>query len=411
MQIHTATTLEDVRQIDEFLEDATWDHARGFLEAAAGGPHADHLRWMEEDGQPVACVQVFLHRYPIGRATLGMCLPEYPFVPPALRGRGHFKRLMADLFGWCRENGCPLVYSHGRKGLYTGLGYAPCYHHCMVLIRTADACRVLSPLEARVPTPDEVAAHAEALRRSHPLGRGLQCRDEDWTPDPAQCRFVLADGGLMGSAVIADTREGDTALTVTDARAAGSRAAASLLKAVAAQAESAGFGWLKLNCRRDDPLARMAVLAGGELRWSAGQERNWTDEGEDVDGFYLTDLRLALEQLLPELQARRQAFAGDAPSALRLVADDQTASLWLDGDVVLLNGEAPSAPAVRLPRKAMTQAVMGYAAPSELALLRPGCEVPPDCAGVADAIFPAREPHLIHENMAFAGMDELGLVP
>jgi hypothetical protein len=359
----------------------------------------------------VACVQVFLHQYAIGRATLGMCLPEYPFVPPPLRGRGHFTRLMADLFGWCRENGYPLVYSHGRKGLYTGLGYAPCYHHCMVLIRTADALRVRSPLDALTATAEEVAAHAPFLRRPHPLGRGWQCRDEDWTPEPASCRFVLNGDALLAFAVVQDRRETDTALTVSDAWAAGSAAGAALLATAASEARSAGLDWLKLNCGRSDPLARMAVLAGGELRWSAGQERNWTDEGEDVDAFYLTDLRLALGQLLPELQARRQAFTGNAPPALRLVMDDESVGLSLSGAPVLLNGEAEAAPAVRLPRKAMTQAMMGYAVPTDLVLLHDGCEIPEDCARLVDALFSAREPHLVHENMAFAQMDELGLVP
>ena len=87
METHTARTLDEGRDVAEFLDDKTWEHAREFLRAAPADPFADHLRWMEEGGRPVACVQVFLHRYPIGCAEVGMCLPEYPFVPPELRGR------------------------------------------------------------------------------------------------------------------------------------------------------------------------------------------------------------------------------------------------------------------------------------------------------------------------------------
>lgn len=103
MQVHIAKTIEDVRDVKELAEQETWAHARGFLAGAPTDPFADHLRWLEDDGRPVACVQVFLHQYAIGRAQMGMCLPEYPFVPPDRRGRGYFKRLMVDALFPARE--------------------------------------------------------------------------------------------------------------------------------------------------------------------------------------------------------------------------------------------------------------------------------------------------------------------
>jgi GNAT superfamily N-acetyltransferase len=430
MLIHTARSIDDVQDVKEFFGDETWDHARRFLEGAPDDPFADHLRWMEENGRPIACVQVFLHQYPIGRAHVGMCLPEYPFVPPELRGRSHFRRLMADLFEWLRGNGYPLAYSHGRKGLYTSIGYAPCMHHCTVLIRVDDALRPRASRRAEHATDEDVDANERAFRRPFPLGRGLQCRDEGWRPDPECVRLIRRSDGsgisafaVTGQVVSGRKEDGtgwagfrpadkDGVLTVTDIWARSIRAAAALLRTVAEEAADAGFRWIKINCRRTDPLARIAVLTGGELRWSAAQERSWTDEAEDVDAFYLTDLRLALEQLLPELNRRWSGFGGRVPSALRLVMEEEEqVTVELGPEVALADSRDDGTPCMRLPREAMTRAVMGYAKPTELSLLHAGCRLPPECRAAADALFPAREPHLIHEGRAFATPDQLGLVP
>jgi hypothetical protein len=166
-----------------------------------------------------------------------------------------------------------------------------------------------------------------------------------------------------------------------------------------------------LNGRRDDPLARVAVLAGGELRWSAAQERDHTQEGEDVDAFYLADLRLALEQLQPELNARWKKFTGDAPPVVRLRMEEEEVALGLNREVTVLDQVVSDAPCLRLPRQAMTRAIMGYATPTELSLLHEGCDVPAACRSVAEALFVAREPHLIHEGLAFAKPHQFGLVP
>jgi len=166
-----------------------------------------------------------------------------------------------------------------------------------------------------------------------------------------------------------------------------------------------------LNCRRDDAVARVAVLVGGELRWCAAQERDHTQEGEDVDAFYLADLRLAMEQLLPELKARWKNFAGDAPPVVRLGTDGEEVTFGLERDLTVLDSVAADAPCICLPREAMTRAIMGYATPTELSVTQEGCDLPPTWRAVADALFVAREPHLIHEEMAFAMPHQFGLVP
>jgi GNAT superfamily N-acetyltransferase len=419
MQIRVAKTLDDVREVEELARGETWDHAREFLADAPADPCADHLRWLEEDGRPVACVQVFLHQYPIGQARLGMCLPEYPFVRPELRGRGHFKHLMADLFEWMRGAGYPLAYDHGRKGLYTGIGFAPCFHHCMVLVRVQDVLRLQGGGEATAPSETEVARFADIFRRPFPLGRGLQCRDEMWQPDARLVRVVRSDEEddiagfvvLDESAADPESRHDAEALTVTDSWARDVAAAAGLLRVVSAEAREMGFTWVRLNCRREDVLARLAVLAGGELRWSAAQERDETKEGEDVDSFYLTDLRLAIGQLLPELTARWRGHTGERPPTLALRGGDEEVLLELGKEVELLDDGDASAPCLRLARKAMTRAIMGYATPTELSFLHEDCDVPAGCSGLADALFPAREPHLIHEGLAFAKREQFGLVP
>jgi len=429
MAIHIAKSIDEVQAVKELAKDEVWSHARRFLEHARNHPFADHLLWLEEDGRPVACVQVFLHQYPIGCARVGMCLPEYPFVPPALRGRGHFKRLMADLFGWMGDNGYPLAYSHGRKGLYTGIGYAPCYHHCTVLLRVADALRLKAPRMAERATHEDIVRHEGLLRRPFPLGRGMQCRDEGWRPDPRCVRLVrlhnsdeLAGFLVTGRVLIRRAADGtrsagleapdrDAVVTVTDSWSAGKQAAAGLLHAVADEARELGATWLRLNVRRQDPLARVAVLAGGELRWSAAQERDWTENGEDVDAFYLADLALAVEQMQPELNARWQRFGGRVPSGVVLATGEEQVTLDLGPDLRVTDAAPDGAPCLRLPRRAMVRAIMGYATPTELAPLHDGCEIPRACRKVADALFPAREPHLIHENAAFAEPEQFGLVP
>lgn len=419
MQTHIAHTMDDMRDIPELTDGETWDHAREFLAAAPEDPFADHLRLMIEDGRPVACVQVFLHRYPIGRAEVGMCLPEYPFVPPELRGRGHFKRLMADLFEWMSRNGYPLAYAHGRKGLYTGIGFAPCFHHCLVLLRVSDALNLHAKAEARRATEEDVQRYAHVFRRPFPLGRGLQCRDEAWEPAPDTVRLVPGTGGALprGFVVTRPPLPDDTprrpggAVTVSEGHAADAEAAAILLRTAAEEAHEAGCEWLRLNCRREDPLARFAVLAGGQIRWSAAQERDATAEGEDVAAFYLADLRLVVQQLMPELVDRFRSFTDDAPDALVLALDKEEVALSLRPDPELVDDPPADAPRAHLPRKAMTQAVMGYARPSELALLQEGCCIPDGCRDIMDGLFPARQPHLMHEGQAFARADELGLVP
>jgi len=405
MQVHEARTPDDIQHTDELRNDEVWEHARAFLSAAPGDPFADHLRWLEEDGRPVACVQVFLHRHPIGCAEVGMCLPEYPFVPPELRGRGHFKRVMADLHRWAAAHGHPFSYCHGRKGLYTGIGYAPCMHHCTVLLRTADALRLRPPTHARPATAEDVAVNASLFRGPFPLGRGLQCRDEAWRPEPGH---VLLAGTPDGFAVTG-RKSSEGVLDVTDAWAATAPAAAALVRAVADAALEAGCEWLRLNCRREDTLARLAVLAGGQLRWSAAQERAGTETAEDVDAFHLTDLRLALAQMLPELNRRWQQFGGQAPAGIVLAMEEESVALELGPEVALAG--PTDGPTARLPRTAMTQALMGYATPTELSLLHEGCTLPPGCRAALNALFPATEPHLVHEETAFAGPDRFGIVP
>ncbi len=73
-----------------------------------------------------------------------------------------------------------------------------------------------------------------------------------------------------------------------------------------------------------------------------------------------------------------------------------------------IGGDAPE---VYLPRKAMTQAVIGYAAATEFDLLHEGCKIPERCRGAVDVLFEAREPHLIHEGYGFARPNDFGLIP
>jgi GNAT superfamily N-acetyltransferase len=410
LQIHIARTLDDIQDVEALARGKTWDHAREFLRKMGDDPFADHLRWLEDDGRPVACVQIFLHQYPVGRAWVGMCLPEYPFVPPELRGRGYFKHLMADLFEWMRGAGYPLAYDHGRKGLYTGRGYAPCFHHCVALIRVDDAAGVRAPARAEGVAAADVADHQDLFRAPYSLGRGIQCRDERWQPDPDAVRVVRSGGEIAGF-VVGRPSAGDEVIRILDCWAADVLAAAALLRTLADEAREVSCQWIFLNCRRDDPLARMAVLAGGQLRWWAAQERDWTEKGEDVDAFYLADLRLSVEQLLPELNARWKRAAVEAPPVLRLATDEEQVALKLGDDLTIIDAAASDIPSIRLPRKAMTRAIMGYATPTELSLLHEGCHMPADCRAVADALFVAREPHLIHEEMVFAEPSRWGLVP
>lgn len=200
-------------------------------------------------------------------------------------------------------------------------------------------------------------------------------------------------------------------LTITDSWAWDVSVAALLLRTVAEEAAGLGFEWIRLNCRRDDVLARLAVLAGGELRWCAAQERDCTEKGEDVDAFYVADLRLAIEQLLPELNARWKRCAVDAPARVLLSTENEEVILGLGCELTMLGKAAGDVPRARLARKAMTQAIMGYASPTELALIHEGCDIPAACRDVIDVLFEAREPHLIHEGYAFAKASEFGLVP
>jgi hypothetical protein len=299
----------------------------------------------------------------------------------------------------------------------------------MVLIRVADALRVQAPVRADLATAADMAAHEEEIRRPFPLGRGLQCRDEAWRPEPALVRLVrrAAGGGLTGFAVLgeivlarrpdgsrsADLRgpAGGKVLLVTDSWAQDVGSAAALLRSVAEEARDLGYTWVLLSCRRDDVLARLSVLAGGELRWSAGQERDWSESGEDVDAFYLADLRLALEQMLPELNARWRECAGSAPAEICLSMEGDEVGVQLGPEVKLLDDPSLSILRVRLPRKAMTQAIVGYACPGELVALHEGCQVPEACSAALDALFVARQPHLVHEGLSFAGPERFGLVP
>jgi len=391
---------------------------KGFLAAAVGDPFADHLRWLSDAGQPVASVQVSLHHYPIGAVRVGVCLPEYPFVPPPLRGRGHFKRLMADLFAWMSAAGYPLAYSHGAKGLYTGIGYAPCMHHAIVLIRVDDACGIQATQPVSPAGEADIAANEELFRRPFPLGRGVQCRDERWRPEAKLVQLAPGDRGqrprgflVLDGASLKPPPERGRVLTITDAWAADIAAAGALLRAAAEEARDKCFEWIRLNCRGMDLPARAAILAGGEFRSSAAQERNATDQSEDVDAFYLADLPLAVEQLLPELAARRHRLAADVPPAVRLGMEEQEVTLGFADGLEILNTVPPGAACIRLPRKAMTQAILGYATPTELSLIHDGCEIPFACAALADALFPATRPHLIHEGLAFAALEDWGLVP
>jgi hypothetical protein len=428
---HVARSLDDIAYEHALAQEAEWEHARQFLLAAVDDPFADHLLWLSDGTQPVASVQVFLHRYAIGAAQVGMCLPEWPFVPPDLRGRGYFKEIMSRLISWMPGAGYPLAYDHGRKGLYTGIGFAPCFHHGLLLIRTVDALRLPGRNGLHRPSSDQVARHALQLRSQHPLARGLTCRDESWVPDSGDVRFTGdADGdGPTGIAVIgggflapkvaeatdasggASATHGPGILTVTDAWASDARTAAQLLRGLATEARQLGCEWLRINCRPTDTLARVGVLAGGEMRSCAAQERDHTKGGEDVDAFYLAGLAVAVEQLLPELNHRWQQSGVAGATALGLRVDDEEVWIALAGDVRILASPQSSGQVVELPRKAMTQAIMGYATPSELSLIHDACRIPARAATTMDVLFPATSPHIIHEEYAFARADHFGLVP
>ncbi len=423
IEAHIARTIRDLAVQPQLADGEEWGHVRQFLTAAQHDPFADHLRWLSDGELPVASVQVFLHRYRIGQAEIGMCLPEYPFVPPLLRGRGYFKAIMSDLLQWMPGHGYPLAYDHGRKGLYTGIGFAPCFHHALLIIRVEDAERLTSHLSTAAVSAAKVEANAKLFRVPHPLGRGLQCRDELWTPDAGRVRivpakdsaqplgFIVFGGGMLEPSAGPADSPAARRLTVTDAWAETLPAAGALLLAAAKEAREVGCRWLRVSCRPEGHIARAGILAGGELRSFAAQERDHTSQGEDVDAFYLADLRLALEQLLPELNVRWRERGSTGATALGIQVDGEESWLALAGDVTTLEAPQSTGHLARLPRQAMAQAIMGYAAPSELQLIHSDCSIPERTAGILDVLFPATRPHLIHEGYAFADPDELGLVP
>ena len=57
MRFFTAKTLEDIRTVPGLNDDPVWQHARDFLAEAPNHPDDRHLRWLEDKGEVVACVQ------------------------------------------------------------------------------------------------------------------------------------------------------------------------------------------------------------------------------------------------------------------------------------------------------------------------------------------------------------------
>jgi hypothetical protein len=91
--------------------------------------------------------------------------------------------------------------------------------------------------------------------------------------------------------------------------------------------------------------------------------------------------------------------------------DEEEVWLALAGEVTVLEIPQSSGRVAELSRGSMTRAIMGYATPSELALVDADCRLPERAALALDVLFPATKPHLIHEGYAFASADELGRVP
>lgn len=199
-------------------------------------------------------------------------------------------------------------------------------------------------------------------------------------------------------------------LRITEAAASNPFAAASLLRAVVAEARKRCVDLIYVNSYRDDRFARMCLLAGGEIRHCAGQVRSYSNEPEDEDCIYLVDVVLCFQQLLPELERRLKNFSGKLPEAICIKMEKEI-TLTLTSSIEVHEGKIESVPICQFSRPALTQAVMGYASGLEAAARYPNCDVPPAARSIVSALLPVLEPHQEYEPWGFASVRDFGLIP
>nr|HPL30090.1 hypothetical protein [Anaerolineae bacterium] len=205
-------------------------------------------------------------------------------------------------------------------------------------------------------------------------------------------------GGLVAGYAWVEQRGVRSKLRVVEAAVApDGRGAQSLLAVLGRRARAAGLATVYLPLPPDHPLARAAVLAGGEARLTGPVVRG--SRWGHADQAKVLDLGGALDALAPAL-TRRLALSTYAGWQGNIAIDTERGSASLEinaGAVQAAPRDGVTQGVLRLPSNGLAPLLVGTYGASEMTTW-PGFQAPAPLLALLDALFPPRWPTAENED-------------
>lgn len=362
----------------------------------------EFTRFIEVDSR-IACAALLRHdRLLIDGAALDAGFVENILTHPSQRRRGLFTALLNDCLRFLREERFPLCWLHGPASLYAPFGFAPVRYQAQATVPAELAARLPLAGRARPFTPDDlgdVAALYAATYAGLPTSEERTAGVWHWRLPTMDDVTILEDlaGRVAGYAWVSQKAVRAKLRVIEAAVAPDGRAAQSLLAILGARARAEGLPTVYLALAPDHPLARAAVVAGGEARLAGpivpGSRWGHADQAQ------VLDLAAALDALAPAL-ARRLAASAYAGWQGNIAIDTErgSASLKIGPSAIEAaprNGVTQGV--LRLPGDLLAPLLLGTYGATEMAA-QPGFQAPEPLLALLGVLFPPRWPVTENED-------------
>lgn len=348
-------------------------------------------RILEVDGQIVSSVLIADKGFRIGDATFRLGGIADVATHPDFRNQGHCRRLMDEVVTFMTEDGFDLSILFGIRDFYYRFGYATALCDTSLRVPTKHARTIPADLTTRPAQREDLPLlaallDAELARRAC----GFTRDEEDWrfrlgVPSEAT---VLEEAGRPVGYFVANEEAKE--LYVGEVAVEPSAPAYRTLLAVCGRrASEAGKETLRFDALAPShPFARYCALLG------ADHDLHFPRVGSGMAR--ILRLEDTLRKFTPEME-RRLASSPLASDSIRFTLRTDLGELGLTLDRGRVELGRPEGPAVELPQWSLMRLMLGYATPSEAAMLGEAT-VPEDVLPWAEALFPRAWPTVINAD-------------
>ncbi|MGQ9681765.1 MAG: GNAT family N-acetyltransferase [Anaerolineae bacterium] len=402
--VRTAESFADYARVAEFFGHFEGPQAHAYCQRRLTFTRhrPEFTRYIEADGQVVSALLLRHERWLLDGATLDAGLVENVLTHPDYRRRGLFTALLNDSLALLRAEGYPLAAIHGDAALHARFGFSPVRYQVEVTLPAERAVALPATGRARPFAPADLGDLAALYDATYAALAAVQERTAgvwQWLlPDLGDVVVMEGAAGPIAGYARVEQRAVLHKLRVTEAAAADGRAAQALLAILGNRARREGLETLYLPLSFEHPLARTALLAGGQVHL-AGPSMPGSHWGH-ADQARVLDLRAALQALAPTLNRRlaTSRYAGWT-GTLALDTESGGATLELTAGGVRTSPERDAAPAVAvyLPSALLAPLLLGTYSAQELAA-QPGVRVTAPVLALLGALFPARWPCTENED-------------